>query len=222
MSSSPATPTAAPNADGGAASAASPTGSSFTSAPGDKSFDKELFDASAIEVVYQRVTKGRHDLKKLKTYFEARAEMSRVYVKAFNKASAQPDLEDSSSIGNVWKEIRETGNSQVKQQEAFIAGCMDIAVVLESQIVEVKKSKTTLHATWTKLVADVKKKQQMHDKSKDVYYERLATSKRESSSNTTNRDRESIHHSLPACSHARLPFRLESDNNKHLFLLLPA
>ena len=138
------------------------------------SFEKELFDN--VELVYQRLTRGRHDLKKLKTYMEQRGEMARSWVKSMKKASEASDLEDSSSIANVWKEIRDTGLSQMKQQEAFASGCHDIAVALETQIVEIKKSKTTLHATYTKLVADVKKKQQLHDKAKEVYYEAVRQS----------------------------------------------
>lgn len=133
------------------------------------SFDRSLFDG--LELVYSRVTRGRHDLKRLKAYMDARGEMARTWVKAMKKASEQPELEGSSSIGNVWKEIKETGAAQMRQQEAFAAGCHEISQALEAQIVEVKKTKTALLATFTKLVADVKKKQQIHDKSKDVYYE---------------------------------------------------
>jgi len=150
------------NGEGSAAAAAA-------SASGSGKFDVQLWDQ--VELVYQRVTKGRHDLKRIKAYLDGRADVARTWVKGMKKLSDVPDtLEDSSSINQVWLEMKETSSSQIKQQESFAQACQDLSQMLESQIVELKKTKTSLHATWSKVVADVNKKQAAHDKARDAYY----------------------------------------------------
>jgi len=143
-------------------------GSASASSSGDaKSFAGVLWDQ--VERVYLRLTNGRHDLKRTKAYMEARAEMARVWSKSMIKASTQPELEDSSSLGALWHEMKESGVAQAKAQDQFATVCMEIAAALEAQIVEVKKTKTALHDKWTKLLADVKKKSLAHDKAHKEY-----------------------------------------------------
>lgn len=216
----------------GAAVASSVPSSSGSSA-GDRTFHGELWDN--VERVYTRLTKGRHDLKKVKTYsqthsaaattseqtkqthkgrkeqrreqhkaisshgrsvlcwlpcaclsfpVEARGEMARTWSKACKKASELGELEESSSIGALWHDIKETGLTQMKGQDAFAVACTEIANALEVQIVEVKKQKTMLHDKWTKLLADVKKKELAHDKQKAAY----AESVKQAETATMNRD----------------------------------
>ena len=97
--------------------------------------------------------------------------MSRALAKSLKKASEQPELDASSSLGALWHEMKETGLAQSKAQEAFAVSCTEMCTALESQIVEVKKHKTLLHERWTRMLADVKKKAAAHDKAKDQYYE---------------------------------------------------
>ena len=97
--------------------------------------------------------------------------MARVYSKSLLKASTQAELEDSSSLGVLWRDMKETGVAQAKAQESFAATCMEIAQALEAQIVEVKKQKTLLHEKWTKMLADVKKKTLAHEKANKEYLE---------------------------------------------------
>lgn len=102
---------------------------------------------------------------------ESRIDISRVWVKSVKKSSESADLTDGSSLNGVWSAVRETGLSQSRAQEAFATALVEINVVLEAQIVEVKKSKTALHAAWQKSLADVKKKQLLHDKARDAYHD---------------------------------------------------
>ena len=231
-----------PDSPGAAPSAASAASNGAASSAGDRTFHTELWDN--VERVYTRLTNGRHDLKKVKTYsqyttqhstahssssdnrrahdtrrartkdeggtkksnkhdqfsselsvfasvccccgfpVEARGEMARTWSKACKKASELGELEESSSIGVLWHDIKETGLTQMKNQDAFALACTEIANALEVQIVEVKKQKTMLHDKWTKLLADVKKKELAHDKQKAAY----AESVKQAETATMNRD----------------------------------
>ena len=152
-------------------SASSSSSSSSTStSPDDRSFSVHLHDQ--FDSVYNRATKGRHDLKTIRAYLAARVETEKMYSAKLQKdAGSTIELTDSSSCNQCWKDVVSNAVSLGKQHEQFATTCNEIMATLDKLIIEVKNTKTSLQARYKKVCEDVKVKTTRHDKSKQIYYD---------------------------------------------------
>ena len=146
-----------------------PVGAPAT-APSDapKTFSDLLFDKFTL--VWERVTRGRRDLKHIKDVFDQRAIDERAAAKQIGvHGSAIGDVQDSSSLQPVWQCVKEQAITTAKQRESFAACCTELSAILSKSITDIKVAKTRLNDNHNRVVADVQKKQALHDRARQVY-----------------------------------------------------
>lgn len=170
---SPLTPTN-PNPNPTSSNAASPALSApilDDNEPGPLKFDVDLWDK--FEEVFNRVTRGRHDLKKIKSYMEERGEAEKAYGRALRKAHEVGDLEEASSLTQCWKDLTTSGPNLSKQHEQFGVMCEEVAACLEKCIVDLKNTKTKLSLQYKKLLSERSARKEAQDKARKSYVDSI-------------------------------------------------
>lgn len=137
---------------------------------GDLQFGDTLWDQ--FELIYQRITKGRHDIKYYQSYLEQRVTIERTYAKALIK-SVESNIHEleapCTDYIECYSDVRNSTLSTAKTHEDTALLCIQISTQLKDVINELKSSKTRLKDAYDKLCKDKLLKKQQHDKLRDQY-----------------------------------------------------
>jgi len=123
------------------------------------------------DLVYERCTFGRHDLKYFKQFLEERSKIEEQYASSLAKLVAKtPDFEVPSSYTRCWTELKSTTKNLSEQHSQLAtAFTKEIGAVLDSTMNRLKSSKTALLKEHQNLEADLKRKQSNHDRAYSRY-----------------------------------------------------
>lgn len=140
---------------------------------------------NGFDVTFDRVTKGRHDLKSLKSFLERRAAIEETYAKSLIKLAKEGDFEVVSSLGRCWSDLKDaTRNLAQQHQQLSATFTKEICTSIDAKVKELKDTKSKLQKSHNHLVDDVKKRSKSHEKAKTKYYQAVKTAE----TSTLNKD----------------------------------
>jgi len=136
-----------------------------------RKFAIDLWDC--FERVFDRITKGRHDLKKIKQFLEERAQIEETYGKALEKFAKVSDLDEETSLSKTFIDSKDGAIRCSKQHIQFGVSCAEIAAALDKIINEIKNTKTKLNLTFQKFNREEKNRSAAHIKAKKEYIDAM-------------------------------------------------
>jgi hypothetical protein len=146
-----------------------PVSSAFEDEDEDRSYATHLWDR--FDVVFQYMTDGRNDLKTMKGYLLQRADGEVTYARHLQLASKHGDfkLKEKSNIAQCWSQTRDAAITLSRQHEQLGTTCKQIASVLEKSIVDMKTVKTQAQNSHKKLLQDLNRRKNIHDRAQNTY-----------------------------------------------------
>jgi len=108
----------------------------------------------------------------MKMYFEERGQIEDQYAKALEKSDQHyKDFEEKTSLSLCWNNCRNGNNQTAKQHGQLALTCLDIAKALEETSKEIKDVKHKNVAQQKRLLAEKKRRAEIHNACKKRYYE---------------------------------------------------
>lgn len=151
-----------------------PVGVPPADATGPKKFSPVLW--KNFDQVYERITKGRHDVKSFKRYIDERMVIEEQYYKSLEKlVKSHSEFEATSSLNVTWKASLDATTSLANQHSQLVAFHKEMSKQMDDRMKEMKTAKTEIHKSWSYLLNDCITKSKKHEKAKQRYVDAVKT-----------------------------------------------
>lgn len=153
-------------------------------------FSDDLWDK--FDIVFDRVTKGRHDLKKFSSYLKERAGIEDSYARSLKHAADKQNFETDSTLSKCWTDIRKSSSTLASQHVEFSKTCTTCMTAVDKHVEVLKKSKTKLSSAHNRCLKNHENKFKTHAKAKHDYTEGIRKSETAISNLLTARNNKKL------------------------------